>query len=86
MEVDSQSPIRLQVNKPGIAHAGINRDGKWIRIYDVPLEEASPNVWEAYLLDPEINEFTFIWYDPDKPGKVYWEEKNYQLSRQEKSA
>src|SRR6266568_690776 len=83
-EAESHRPVRLRVNRPGIAHAGINHDGKWIRTYDVPLEEVSPDVWEAYLLDPEINEFTFIWYDPDKPGKVHWEGKNYHLPRQEK--
>ena len=52
----------------------------------MPLEEVSPDVWEAYLLDPEINELTFIWYDPDQPGKVQWEGKNYPLPRQQKSA
>src|SRR6266700_33055 len=83
-EAESHRPVRLRVNRPGIGHAGINHDGKWIRTYDVPLEEVSPDVWEAYLLDPEINEFTFIWYDPDKPGKVHWEGKNYHLPRQEK--
>src|SRR6266568_2805479 len=83
-EAESHRPVRLRVNRPGIAHAGINHHGKWIRTYDVPLEEVSPDVWEAYLLDPEINEFTFIWYDPDKPGKVHWEGKNYHLPRQEK--
>jgi hypothetical protein len=85
-EAESQRPVRLRVNGPGIAHAGINQDGKWIRTYDVPLEEVSPGVWEAYLLDPEINEFTFIWYDPDQPGKVQWEGKNYPLPRKQKSA
>jgi hypothetical protein len=83
VEAESHRPLLLQVHGPGIAHAGVNHDGKWIRTYDVPLEEVSPGVWQAYLLDPEINEFTFIWYDPDQPGKVNWEGKNYQLSRQE---
>src|SRR6266516_2076599 len=50
-EAESHRPVRLRVNRPGIAHAGINHDGKWIRTYDVPLEEVSPDVWEAYLLD-----------------------------------
>jgi hypothetical protein len=85
-QADSHRPILLRVHAPGIAHAGINREGKWIRTYDVPLEEVSPDVWEAYLLDPEINELTFIWYDPDQPGKVQWEGKNYPLPRQQKSA
>ena len=83
LEAESHRPLLLQVHGPGITHAGVNHDGKWIRTYDVPLEEVSPGVWQAYLLDPEINEFTFIWYDPDQPGKVNWEGKNYQLSRQE---
>jgi hypothetical protein len=81
-EAESHRPVRLRVKGPGIAHAGINQEGKWIRTYDVPLEEVSPGVWEAYLLDPEINELTFIWYDPDQPGKVQWEGKNYPLPRQ----
>jgi hypothetical protein len=85
-QAESNRPVLIQVHAPGIAHAGINREGKWIRTYDVPLEEVSPDVWEAYLLDPEINELTFIWYDPDQPGKVQWEGKNYSLPRQQKSA
>lgn len=85
-EAESHRPLLLQVHAPGIAHAGVNHDGKWIRTYDVPLEEVSPGVWQAYLLDPEINEFTFIWYDPEQPGKVHWEGKNYHLPRQEKRA
>ena len=80
-QADSHRPILLQVHAPGIVHAGINREGKWIRTYDVPLEEVAPGVWEAYLLDSEINELTFIWYDPDQPGKVLWEGKNYPLPR-----
>ncbi len=85
-EAESHRPLLLQVHRPGIAHAGVNQEGKWIRTYDVPLEEVSPGIWQAYLLDPEINEFTFIWYDPDQPGKVQWEGKNYSLPRQEKRA
>ena len=85
-EAESYRPLLLEVHGPGIAHAGVNQDGKWIRTYDVPLEEVSPGVWHAYLMDPEINEFTFIWYDPDQPGKVHWEGKNYDVSRQEKRA
>ncbi len=84
-QADSHRPILLQVYAPGIVHAGINREGKWIRTYDVPLEEVTRGVWEAYLLDPEINELTFIWYDPDQPDKVQWEGKNYPLPRQQKS-
>ena len=82
-EAESNRPVILEAHGPGIAHAGVHQDGKWIRTYDVPLEEVSPSVWQAYLLDPEINEFTFIWYDPDQPGKVHWEGKNYELPRRE---
>jgi hypothetical protein len=81
-EVESDRPVLLRVKGPGIVHAGVNREGKWITTYDVPLEEVSPGIWEAYLSDPGINEFTFIWHDSDKPGMVHWEGKNYQLLRQ----
>jgi hypothetical protein len=85
-DVESDRPVLVRVNGPGMVHAGINQDGKWIRTYDVPLDEVSTGVWEAYLLDPGINEFTFVWYDPEKPGEVHWEGKNHRLPRQEKGA
>jgi pyruvate/2-oxoglutarate dehydrogenase complex dihydrolipoamide acyltransferase (E2) component len=85
-EAERHRPLLLQVHMPGIVHAGVNQEGKWSRTYDVPLEEVSPGIWQAYVLDPEINEFTFIWYDPDQPGKVQWEGKNYSLPRQDKRA
>jgi hypothetical protein len=85
-DVESDRPVLVRVNGPGMVHAGINQDGKWIRTYDVPLDEVSTGVWEAYLLDPEINEFTFVWYDPENPGKVHSEGKNHRLPRQEKGA
>ncbi len=80
-EAESFQPVLIRVKGPGIVHAGVNRDGKWIRIYDVPLKEASPGVWEACVLDPEVNEFTFIWYAPERFGNVHWEGKNYFLQR-----
>jgi hypothetical protein len=80
-EAESHQSVLIRVKGPGIVHVGANRDGKWIRIYDVPLKEVSPGVWEAYLLDPEVNESTFIWYDPKRSGNVHWEGKNYLLQR-----
>ena len=64
-----------------MVHAGVERDGRWVRIYDVPLKEVMPGVWEAYVLDPEVNAFTFIWYAPDRAGNPRWEGKNYRLHR-----
>jgi hypothetical protein len=80
-EAENHRPVLIRVKGPGMVHAGVNRAGKWVRMYDVPLQEVSPDVWEASLLDPEVNEFTFIWYDPDSPGSVHWEGKNYLLPR-----
>ena len=80
-EAKSQRSVLIRVQGPGIVHAGINRDGKWVRIYDVPLKEVWPGVWEAYVLDPEVNAFTFIWYDPKRSGKVRWEGKDYLVHR-----
>jgi hypothetical protein len=80
-EADNQRPVLIQAKGPGMVHAGVNRSGKWIRMYDVPLQEVSPGVWEAFLMDPEVNEFTFIWYDPNRSGEVHWEGKNYLLPR-----
>lgn len=80
-EADNQRPVLIRAKGPGMVHAGVNRAGKWIRMYDVPLQEVSPSVWEASLLDPEVNEFTFIWYDPNRSGEVHWEGKNYLLPR-----
>ena len=80
-EAENHRPVLIRVKGPGVVHAGVNRGGKWIRMYDEPLQEVSPGVWEASLLDPEVNEFTFIWYDPNRPGEVHWEGKNYLLPR-----
>ena len=80
-EVENHRPVLIRVKRPGMVHAGVNRAGKWIRMYDMPLQEVSSGVWEAFLLDPEVNEFTFIWYDPDRSGNVHWEGKNYLLPR-----
>ena len=80
-EAENHRPVLIRVKGPGMVHAGVNRGGKWIRMYDVPLQEVSPGVWEASLLDPEVNEFTFIWYDPNRSGNVHWEGKNYLLPR-----
>jgi hypothetical protein len=76
---ESSRPVLIRVKGPGMVHAGVSREGKWLRIYDVPLQEISPCVWEASVWDPEVNAFTFIWYDPNKSGKVHWEGKNYRL-------
>ncbi len=78
---ESNQVALIRVEGPGIVHVGVNHDGKWIRIYGVPLKEVSPGTWEAYILDPEVNEFTFIWYDPKGDGNVRWEGKNYSLQR-----
>jgi hypothetical protein len=80
-EAESNRSVLIQAKGPGMVHAGVNRAGKWIRMYDEPLQEVSPGVWEAFLRDPEINEFTFIWYDPNQSGGVHWEGKNYLLPR-----
>jgi hypothetical protein len=79
--VESHQSVLIRVRGAGMVHAGIDRDGKWIRIYDVPLKEISPSVWEASVLDLEVNAFTFIWYDPNGSGNVHWEGKNYLLQR-----
>jgi len=81
-EAENHRPVLIRAKGPGMVHAGVNRGGKWIRMYDEPLQEVSPGVWEASLLDPEVNEFTFIWYDPNRSGEVHWEGKNYLLPRQ----
>jgi hypothetical protein len=70
-------PIRIRVRGQGIVHAGVSREGRWMRIYDIPLAEVSPGTWEAALLDTEVNEFTFIWYDPSRSGRVHWEGRNF---------
>jgi len=80
-EAENDRPVLIRAKGPGMVHAGVNREGKWIRMYDEPLQEVSPGVWEAFLLDPEVNEFTFIWYDPNRSGGVHWEGKNYLLPR-----
>ena len=80
-EADSQRPVRIRVQRAGMVHAGVEHGGRWVRIYDVPLKEVMPGVWEAYVLDPEVNAFTFIWYAPDRAGNPRWEGKNYRLHR-----
>ncbi len=80
-EAESHRPVLVRVKAPGIIHAGVNREGKWTRMYDIPLQEVSPGVWEAYMRDPEVNEFTFLWHDPNSSGNVHWEGKNYLLPR-----
>ena len=80
-EADSHRPVLIRVKGPGIVHAGVNRDGKWVRIYDMPLKDVSPGLWEAYVLDPEVNAFTFIWYAPKRYGNPHWEGKDYFLQR-----
>lgn len=80
-EVGSRQSVLVRVKGPGMVHAGVNHNGQWLRIYDVPLKEVSLDVWEASLLDPEVNAFTFIWYDPNRSGNVHWEGKNYHLDQ-----
>jgi hypothetical protein len=80
-EAESHQPVRICVKGPGMVHAGVSRNGKWVRIYDVPLKEVSPGIWEACVLDTEVDAFTFIWYDPSRCGNVHWEGKNYFLQR-----
>jgi hypothetical protein len=81
-EVGSWESVLVRVKGPGMVHVGVNRNGEWMRIYDVPLKEVSPDLWEASLWDPEVNALTFIWYDPSRSGNVHWEGKNYHLQRQ----
>ena len=80
-EAESHRPVLIRVKGPGMVHAGVERDGKWMRIYDVPLKEVTPHVWEAGVLDPEVNAFTFIWYNSDRAGNPHWEGRNYVLRR-----
>jgi hypothetical protein len=79
LEPIDDEPVRIVVRGEGLVHAGVSRDGAWVRTYDIPLREVRPGLWEAMLLDPEINEFTFIWYDPQRSGKVHWEGRNFAL-------
>jgi hypothetical protein len=76
---DSGSPVRVVVQREGLVHAGVRRGEDWARTYELPLREVAPGEWEALLLDPEINELTFIWYDPTRSGKVRWEGMNFRL-------
>lgn len=80
-EAECHRSVLIRVKAPGRVYAGVNREGKWIRMYDIPLQEVSPGVWEAYVRDPEVNEFTFLWHDPNGSGNVHWEGKNYLLAR-----
>jgi hypothetical protein len=80
-EIGSSQSLLVRVNEHGIVHAGVDRDGEWVRVYDVPLKEVSPGLWEAYLLDPEVNVLTFIWYDPNQSDNIHWDGKNYHLQR-----
>jgi hypothetical protein len=83
-EVPRGQPIRIRTQAHGLVHAGVTAtgaDGRWQRIYDVPLREDAPGRWEATLLDGEVNEFTFIWFDPTRSGRVKWEGRNYQVRR-----
>jgi hypothetical protein len=83
LEVPSTQPIRIQVQGQGLVHAGVNVDGCWQRIYDVPLREreGASGCWEASLLDPEVNAFTFIWFDHSRSGQVKWEGRNVHVRR-----
>ena len=80
-EATSQRPVLIRVKGNGIVHAGVERNGAWVRIYDIPLKEVSPGIWEAYVLDPQVNVFTFIWYATNRSGNPHWQRKNYFLPR-----
>ena len=83
-EVPRGQPIRIRTGAQGLVHAGVkanDADGRWRRIYDVPLREYVPGRWEATILDGEVNEFTFIWFDHTRSGQVKWEGRNYQVGR-----
>jgi hypothetical protein len=80
-QAENHRPVLIQVKGPGMVHAGVERNGNWTRIYDIPLKQVSRHVWEATILDPDVNAFTFIWYDTVRSGMVRWEGKNYILHR-----
>jgi hypothetical protein len=85
-EVPRCQPIRIQAGAQGLVHAGVRADGddavvRWQRIYDVPLREVAPGRWEATILDGEVDEFTFIWFDHTRSGLVKWEGRNFRVRR-----
>src|SRR5262249_49501022 len=53
-QAKNHQPVLIRVKGHGMVHAGVECDGKWTRIYDVPLKEVVPHVWEAIILDPEV--------------------------------
>jgi hypothetical protein len=78
---DHDRPLLIRAKSPGMLHAGVNRHGLWIRIYDIPLQRTERNIWEAEILDPHVNDFTFIWYDRTGNMAPCWEGKNYYIHR-----
>lgn len=73
--------LHLGTPFPGLVYAGKVIDGKWERTYAIPLKPMARGRWEASILDPEVNSFTFINYL--KPGPDKWEHKDYRLNRGE---
>jgi hypothetical protein len=83
-EVPRGQPFRIRAGAQGLVHAGVRadgEDGRWRRVYDVPLREAAPGRWEAIILDGEVDEFTFIWFDRTRSGRVKWEGRNFRVRR-----
>jgi hypothetical protein len=67
--------IRVRVNGSGFVHAGIaSPDGRWNRVYRVPLLPMPSGGYEA-VLPSGVNAFTFFWteapWTPGHPG--HWE-------------
>ena len=67
--------LRVRVNGSGFVHAGVaGRDGRWNRVYRVPLLPMPNGGYEA-VLPSGVNAFTFFWteapWTPGHPG--HWE-------------
>jgi hypothetical protein len=75
----AEAPIRVVAHAEGLVHAGVRRGSRWVRVYEAPLREVSAGRWETTLLDPEVNEITFIWYDAQRGGRVRWEGRDFVL-------
>jgi hypothetical protein len=73
--VPARERIRVRVGGSGYVHAGVARaDGRWVRIYEVPLVPLAEAGYEA-VLPPDVNVFTFFWTEaPRTPGRPgHWE-------------
>ena len=69
--------IRVRVNGSGFVHAGVTgRDGRWNRVFRVPLLPMPSGGYEA-VLPSGVNAFTFFWteapWTPGHPG--HWERR-----------